>query len=245
MRRRTILVATWVFVITCQLIYAIHTNLGHAGMIVSASSLNDIPTELQPYLKFQNHPIILILSQPFPVGATIPRQQATIAVITDQSFPIGTVVEVVNPIVDWQVDSRLLLPSSEYFDRLLISDMVVAVQPIEAGNELVLLSPVGPIAWAAGYLGFYGGPLFFVLESFLLDKRPRISSFLLAVSGYSLGMLFSASLASEHLNYLSPTFRYFGDAFPALLLLVVLVWRYERSDAGKRFTEKLWGTMSG
>jgi len=235
-------VMIWVIIVSFGLIYATHINLRNAGVVVQTMNLTmeQIPSEIRPYLRFLGNPVILLLKQPVPVNLQIPEAETFFVVITGRSFPIGATVEVVNPALDWQVDSRDF-PFMLQFQRLLISDTVRNVSAFEASVERVLFPPLGSLVWFATPLCFYGGPALLILESFIFDKRPTFTSFLLAASAYSLLVFFWVVSAGAHYNYLSSGFRYFGYIFPVLFIAAYLMWRFERSPSGVRVRQKLWG----
>jgi len=242
-RRILTFLLIWAFIIVFGFVYAVHSNMERAGVVVESQEVSPevIPSDLQPYLKFQSNPIVLLLKQPFPVNVEIPQSERYIAAIVGQPVPVGTYVEIVDPIVDWNVDFRTYpILGGAYFDELMISDKLVTASPLEAGVELSLLSPGGILEWYTAFFSFYGGGLIFVLESLFIDKRPTFTSFLLAASGYSVQFFLLSDLASVHHNYLPPEQRLFGILFPALLIASLLVWRFERSTSGKRLRQTLW-----
>jgi len=233
---RAVFVLIWIFIIVFSLVFSVHSNLENAGTVIGARDLQAIPSEIQPYMQFQGSPVIIFLKQPSAVGVG----GQILAVISDQRYPTGAWVEVVNPILNWQVDYRQF-PFSTYFDRLLISDNLREISPLEAAVELILSSPLGFVVSFLASFAFTAGPLLFVLQSYLSDKRPTFTSMSMAILGYSLMVLELSVFASIHNNYLSQGLKLFGFLSPAFLILVLLVWRFERSPSGQVFRSKLWG----
>ena len=232
----------WIGLIIFGLIYGVNSNLQDAGVVVDSRPypIQSLPAELRPYLNLQEEPVLLILDRPYPSGVTIPESVQPIAAITVQAFPRGTVVELVNPVVDWTVDSREF-PFSAYFERLLISDNVRVISPLEASIELGLLSPAGLLLWGLALAVYYAGPTLFVLVSYVLDRRPTFFGLISAASGYALLVLLSGIFAIEHHVYLPYPILYFGYSFPAFVVLSILVLRFERTEHGKRVWRTLWG----
>ena len=241
-KRLALGVMIWVIIIGFGVIYAVHTNLQNTGVVVQTTDLGmeQIPSEIRPYLRFQGKPVILLLKQPIPVGLQISESEQYFVVITGHSYPVGDTVEVVKPTLDWQVDYRDF-PFGLRFNRLLISDIVRDVPAFEASVERMLYPPWGSAIWYAALLGSFGGPLLLVIESFVFDKRPTLASLLLTASAYSLLVFFQVAFAGEHYNYLSSSFKYLGYIFPALFISAFLMWRFERSPSGVRLRQKIWG----
>lgn len=215
--------------------YLFHTSLGHAGVVIysNVTTLDSLPTGIQEILKLRgiNTPAILLVKHLYPEWTTM--------VITTESFPVNSVVEMSDYIVNWHVDWRDFSFVDQTFDRFVIAS-VKQVDSFSSSIEMMLLDPQSWILIELSRIDFNVGPILVVFSLvFLFQRRLALWNLPAIFSGYSLQVWRLNAMAYEHNVYVAPEWKYFGYFFIILVPLALYAWHFERSEGGRVFAEKM------
>ena len=221
--------------------YAVHANLSHSGLVISSQdiSVEQLPGDVRKFIIFDDKLAVVFIKQQKPIWLGRPAREWTIALITNQKVPPGVFIEFNYPVaqmyVDWR-DYRF----DQFFDELVISDSVRSLSQFESDIEILLSSGYGTIVFGLSTADYYFGPFLFTVIAFVFKKRPTLWSILMIPWCYSLETLMYNTLATSHNNYVPSALSFFGYLFLPLTPVLLVVYAYERSAAGRAVAEQLF-----
>ena len=221
--------------------YVVHANLSHSGLVIFSEDIStaSLPEGIRSFIVFHDKPVVVFIKQQKPTWLGRSVTEWTIALITTQRFPSGAFIEFNYPLVRMYVDWRDY-PFGQYFDELVVADVVSPAGQLDINVESILSSSYGSIILALSAADYYFGPFLFALVSYVFKKRPTLWSIMTIPWCYSVETLLYNSLATLHLNYIPDELKLFGFFFLPLTPVVLLVWWYERSSRGRTLAEELF-----
>lgn len=220
--------------------YVVHANLSHSGLVISSEDISaeQLPGDVRKFIVFHDKLAVVFIKQQKPIWLGRPAREWTIALITNQKVPPGAFIEFNYPVaqmyVDWR-DYRF----GQFFNELVISDSIRSPSQFESDIEHLLSSDYGTIVFELSTADYYFGPFLFAVIAFVFKKRPTLWSILMIPWCYSLETLVYNTLATSHNNYVPSALSFFGYLFLPLTPVLLLVWAYERSAAGRAVAEQL------
>jgi len=215
--------------------YLFHTSLGHAGVVIYSNEAtpDSLPTGIQEILRLRgiNTFAIMLVKHLYPEWVTM--------VITSESFPVNSVVEMSDYVVDWCVDWRDFNFIGQTFDRFAITS-VKQVDSFSSSIEMMLFNQQSWILLELSRLDFNVGPIVVVLSlAVLFQRRLALWNLPAIFSSYSLQVWRLNTMAYEHNVYVTPEWKLFGYFFIVLVPLSLYAWHFERSEGGRIFAEKM------
>ena len=221
--------------------YVVHANLSHSGLVISSEdiSADQLPGDVRQFIVFHDKLAVLLIKQQKPIWLGRPAREWTIALVTNQKVPPGTFIEFNYPVAQMYVDWRDY-PFGQFFDQLVISDLVRPLSQFEIDIEHLLSSNFGTIVFQLSVADYYFGPFLFAAIALVFKKRPTLWSILMIPWCYSFETLVYNTLAASHNNYVPSELSFFGYLFLPLTPVLLLVWAYERSAAGRAVAEQLF-----
>jgi hypothetical protein len=216
--------------------YLVHTSLVQAGSVVYSDerALESFPTDIQEILKLGgiNKPEVLLVKHIYP--------EWVVMVISNQNFPVGSSVEVVDIVTTWHVDWHdFNLADGQAFETLNIAT-VNHMGSLESSVEALYSSQLGSVVYNLSRIDFYAGPVLVVFSLTLLFQR-RIALWNLPVvfGLYSVQYWRLNVLASAHHLSVASEWEIFGYFFVVLVPLAIYAWHLERSRGGQHIAQKM------
>jgi hypothetical protein len=245
-----LLIVTYVLLMPAYIIHGAHDRIGIVSNNVSIE-LDSLPDPVKSSLYQNSTWTVVFMKHVYPTR--------TDAIITNQSYPTGTLIEVMGTKSVWITDWHSF-NFGEEFDRLVIPDSVTIRTstgscPKPVSLEWFITLPSGLRALEnclernlaqsgeAPYLtlsriDYLGGPFLITFAALIISRKLMIWSLASALWLYTVQILLSNQLLFMHNTIPDSTLLYLGYLALPFPILIYLIRRWENSPSGRAFLDK-------
>jgi len=236
--------------------YLIHNSQDRVGVVIQSEAvdINVLPEPVKFRLNNQSTWTLAIMQHALPDRID--------AVITRQTVPVGSIIEVSKPTVTWMTDWHDFEFNHE-FNRLVVSDSVILRTSNSSCPRQVSLTSLWSVFGGLhafedclekglakseertyvnlSRIDYLVGPLLITAGILIVNKRLSLWSLVTTLWIYTIQLLLSNQLIMMHFTSPDPLLLILGYlAFP-LPIVIYLVRKWENSPSGSRFIEKAFG----